>query len=685
MPANIRFPQPLQVLPIFRDEPMIAVFGMPYDQTENRWRLDQHETVISRCLGIARPQPTPFGVSRPSRTLQQYAAEFAQYRQVLDQAFLGQPGPYQPAAISRFVQQVRTQVAWASGATSSAAQAPPTPEAFARMTGQRQTVDASLSLLTAAERKRVTDYLSRRQFELAPAIMEAWFRDAAASPGNLASANAAARSYAGISGVLASLDARSRNEWEAKYKALLDSLIADPVAAEVAKLKGIPATLSGMLQLASWRAAFDSGFRAFTASPHVEDSLREYADARSRVSAGALPAWLKQAAVIPVDGAAITAKRAELETFFAAREDRSSPLFAQYDAPLKAKEDELRLRVDAETRKQQAEARAAVLRERNAAGASGNATGASVKVPKATPPDSTPVTPGSFTAAGLNLEKLFTNIFLGDFTTIDVDPEDLNFIAFYGQYLDAYARQCKRFLPENKVEITREDCQVERVVTNRYGVVSRSCATTVTVGTGLYADPQMYDAMTKLNALAAGDTLRNVAKMMSQRDLSSAMNMLNNVRAAVSDMPKLLQTNGCATPGTKRFQENLRRFALNKQPLRIGAASASSIIDPLPGMPFKDQDYTKLLDDLIAENSTSWVMNRYVRGSVAHAGVMSRDSRGRPAKIGAQYLYNGKIGGGVTLTFSDGVPECLYFNDMPFSCRTPNRKIVAAYANGTYR
>jgi len=48
-------------------------------------------------------------------------------------------------------------------------------------------------------------------------------------------------------------------------------------------------------------------------------------------------------------------------------------------------------------------------------------------------------------------------------------------------------------------------------------------------------------------------------------------------------------------------------------------------------------------------------------------------------------LYNGKTSGGVTSTFVDGMPECLYFNDMPWSCRTPNRRIAAKYAEGAYQ
>ena len=326
----------------------------------------------------------------------------------------------------------------------------------------------------------------------------------------------------------------------------------------------------------------------------------------------------------------------------------------------------------------------AVERERQG-GATAAAAGSSRT---SAPADGAPLTPGSFITSGLSDQKLFASFYLGEFENINVEREDLKFLTFYGQYLQSYAQQCDRFLPANKVEMTRQECETERVTRNGYGTeISRACISYRTVGTGLYADPEMYSAMNKIDALAAGDAFRTVAKMMSQPNpIGSALGMVNDAQVAKNDMASLLETNGCATPGTRRFQENLRRFALNQQPLRIGGKPAStSVVDPLPGIPFKDQNYTRLLDDLIIDNSRSWALNRYVQGSVTGAGVMSRDDRGRPTKIGARYLYNGKTSGGVTLTFVDGMPECLYFNDMPWSCRTPNRRIAAKYAEGAYQ
>lgn len=301
------------------------------------------------------------------------------------------------------------------------------------------------------------------------------------------------------------------------------------------------------------------------------------------------------------------------------------------------------------------------------------------------------LTPSSFSAKGLNNEKVLTSLYLGDFVDIDFDRDDLNFVILYGAYLNSYARRCSAYLPPSKVEMTRQECTTERVTRNGYGVeISRECVNWVTVGTGLYADPEMYEAKLKLDHLQAGDTYRRAFSMLTKRDpIAGAMNMVGDAQAAMSDMDALVQMNACVNPGLKRFQENLKLFALNKQPIRLGAKPATSAAaTPRLGVPFKDQNYTKLVEDLVFQQSKTWVMNQYVSGSVSGVSVSSRDDQGRPSKLVAQYIYNGfsnRSRGSVTLTFTDGLPECMYFFDFPALCRTPNRQIVAAYANGAYQ
>src|SRR5262249_14729446 len=133
------------------------------------------------------------------------------------------------------------------------------------------------------------------------------------------------------------------------------------------------------------------------------------------------------------------------------------------------------------------------------------------------------------------------------------------------------------------------------------------------------------------------------------------------------------------------------RFARNEPGLRLGGGETLASIGPArpaPGTPFKDSDYTKLLDDLILEQSKAWMMNRYFPGSLSGVAVSARDREGRPQEIVAQYGFEsvkGRTNGNVKLTFSDGLPQCLYFSDFPTTCRAPSPRIVTAYENNKYQ
>ena len=162
---------------------------------------------------------------------------------------------------------------------------------------------------------------------------------------------------------------------------------------------------------------------------------------------------------------------------------------------------------------------------------------------------------------------------------------------------------------------------------------------------------------------------------------------LGATQTMASDMSALVRVNACNSPGLKRFQENLMLFALAKQPIRLsgGGSTAPAGNRPSTDSLSKNQNLPKLLADLVLEQSRTWVMNRFVSGSVSNVVVSSRDSDGRPSKVTGSYLYNGQSRGSVTISFSDGLPECMYFFDFPTTCRTPNRRVVEAYANGAYR
>jgi hypothetical protein len=93
------------------------------------------------------------------------------------------------------------------------------------------------------------------------------------------------------------------------------------------------------------------------------------------------------------------------------------------------------------------------------------------------------------------------------------------------------------------------------------------------------------------------------------------------------------------------------------------------------------------MEDLVSDQASRWVLNRYISGSVTGVTVTSLDDQGRPARMSARYKfdgYRGRMDGSVNVSFFDGLPECMYFFDTPSACKTPNRRIVSSYAEGAY-
>jgi hypothetical protein len=299
---------------------------------------------------------------------------------------------------------------------------------------------------------------------------------------------------------------------------------------------------------------------------------------------------------------------------------------------------------------------------------------------------------GSLTPANLKTEDLnygddVRRIYAGDFEHVSIKPDGVEFGMLVGAYMKQYSLSCDRYLPKNKVEIMTQECAEERVVTNGYGVVSKNCIEYRTVGTGRYADPQVYSLQKKADAeMAAGMMGDLVGALKNNSGDPGGMKRMTDVATYVSeDMQQFLKENACDSAAVMRFQANMLRFGENKEPIKmaggaeaIAAASASGLT--------KGQSYQRLLDDLIVEESRAWAMNRYEAGSVRVNGV-NRTPDGQPTEITGGYSYN-MLGqdavGYLRLTFRDGVPECMYFSDFPGTCRTPSPRVIAAYNRDRY-
>ena len=302
------------------------------------------------------------------------------------------------------------------------------------------------------------------------------------------------------------------------------------------------------------------------------------------------------------------------------------------------------------------------------------------------------LTPTSLRTEGLNFGDDLTRIYIGDFTHVGFARDGTELSMLVSHYMGTFSRQCASDLPQDKVEIMTQECTRESWTVNGYGVEqagSRHCVSYRTVGTGRYADPEVYKLHNQLSAATTRAMVGGVIGAMKPGgDPASGMRRMTDVAVyARNDMPNLLQANGCASESVKRLQANLIRFGQGKDPIVMpGAAAALAAPGPGSDGPRREQNFQRLLDDLITEQSQAWMMNRYQPGSV-RASTPLRDAQGRPREIVAGYSFvsMGKsYAGKVRLTWVDGAPQCLYFSDLPDSCRVPSPRIVSAYRKDQY-
>jgi hypothetical protein len=298
-----------------------------------------------------------------------------------------------------------------------------------------------------------------------------------------------------------------------------------------------------------------------------------------------------------------------------------------------------------------------------------------------------------FSASGLNNEDDLLRIYAGEFQSVRVDRAGAEFAAILSSYMNDFASDCKAYLPANKVEIMKQVCVQTSQMVNGYGapVGAASCSQYETVGTGRYADPQVYAAQKAVDGLAAKKMLGNMMGMLTDRSanpLGMAQQMTDQVVQVGTEMESLIRMNSCGSAGLKRFQTNLVHFAMEEEPVVTpGGAALLAASAAKADVVVKEANYSRLLDDLVADNARGWMMNRYESGSIDGVNVALRDAQGRPMKVSAQYSFSGMQGtqrGGVTLTFKDGSPDCLYFSDFPTTCRLPSQRVVSAYEKNQY-
>jgi hypothetical protein len=305
-----------------------------------------------------------------------------------------------------------------------------------------------------------------------------------------------------------------------------------------------------------------------------------------------------------------------------------------------------------------------------------------------------PLTPASLKVEGLTYRREIDRIYWGDFEHVHLDHNGLEFGLMVGAYMKDFGAACPAALPKNKVEIMAQRCTDESYWVNGYGAEvpgSRTCTHYETYGTHVFADPDLYNASQFEDGKMATAMLGQMGQSISKTGnagINAAMgnfmqsrDVAKQVSEFQSDLKQLLQNNVCGGESLKRFEQNLIAYAGNKPPIRMAG------IPTFPGLT-RDSDYQTLLDDIVSEQASGWMFNRFVKESIANVTVDKRDAAGHALSVSANYAFQstkGRVEGKVQLRFfDDGSPRCLVFSDMPDACRPVDHGLIAAFEDGKY-
>ena len=228
-------------------------------------------------------------------------------------------------------------------------------------------------------------------------------------------------------------------------------------------------------------------------------------------------------------------------------------------------------------------------------------------------------TPTHFTAAGLNNEDDLVRIYTGDFQSVQLDPGGTVFMLIISGYMEDFGKDCKQFLPSNKVEITQQVCNdgpsnqpySPDGVHDAYGnlIQNTGCSSYRTEGTGIYADPQLYAAVKSVSAQSQVHLVQNMFGAKTGKSDRAAnpftigQQLTDQLVAVNGETKALIKANGCGSVGLADFQSNLIRFANGDSPVKHAGAITSTLNTSSSGGPPKDGDFTRLLDDLVTDNA----------------------------------------------------------------------------------
>ncbi|MEO0606891.1 MAG: hypothetical protein AAFY82_01570 [Pseudomonadota bacterium] len=297
----------------------------------------------------------------------------------------------------------------------------------------------------------------------------------------------------------------------------------------------------------------------------------------------------------------------------------------------------------------------------------------------------------SLNTSQLNYEKQLLAMYLGDFDSVGWQPESGAFAKLFPMYVTSFGRRCAAYLPSNKVEIMTRECSLESTPVDVYGNPAgpSSCIEYRTVGTGIYAKPDLYAIKVRLETLVGNAMIGDMLFNMPADPFATTVTLSDAILMANDDAQQVVAANSCDSRALLRLEDNMARFAQGDRSLKL--ASGDTLADVQARAPqtksLQSADLQRLVDDLIADNARGWMLNQYARGSVSGVNVEQRDAQGHPVSLRANYQFSqlGQMAAGwVQLQFQQGRPSCLYFYDAPSTCRVASPRVANAYERGDY-
>lgn len=669
----------------FRDEHLLAVFGHTYDEGGGGWREKVFQSTVGPCIqpGMAAQPRNALGILRglvegaPPEPNSPEVRRTQAFAHVLRSTFGGQPGALTPEAIQAHLQQVRLHYQ-AANALAEAAQASATDLARFKALDPAGAELRGLRLLSAADRQRLVELLNQRRNALALPLSQAWLAAAEALPRTADSALLLRREQQERAEVLALLPAEQRSALLARLDVLLEAQLADELRAHEARLTGFEASEAGAQALAVWGRSFQPRLSEFPQLQGVQRVRQAWLDARARVLAPLLPGWRQRLAAMPASSAEVAARRADLVEWFGTEPALQGPLYGEFKQALDARELAVRQQLDQDEQ-------ARVQQARQAQRASGEGGAAMQAQDFKRPP-------------GRGGEALAA-VFEGRFSQVGLEPPSLAFRSLVNGYMRGYSQRCRPHIAD-PVELTRSECERESVTTRGIGMyqheTSRTCVAWREVPTGVFAERSLYQATLANPMETATGGLREVMDMVNvtgrggTNPLAAATQTAQQLQALGNAGQQISADNACEAPALKRLRVNLENYLQGRPAMALdgGTVLGVALLPATAGEPYRDSNYARLLDDLVAANAASWGFNRYVPGSIVGATVVQRDAGSRPAVLRASYRFQGLAGsqlGTVTLELQEGRPRCLYFKDAPQQCRTPSAGVAERYVAGGYR